>query len=175
MPNYKRIFLNGYSYFLSIKTYQNNPILIKNITLLRESFKESKRKYNFEIEAIVILPDHIHTIITPKKAKDYPHIIRTIKTYFSRHLDPKYYEHLFQSQSQIDNRNKPVWQRRYYEHTIRDEKDFNRRMNYIHYNPVKHGYVKRANDWSFSSFQKYVKLGHYNQKWYDLADDINFE
>ena len=82
---------------------------------------------------------------------------------------------MFQSQSQIDNRNKPIWQRRYYEHTIRDEKDFNRRMDYIHYNPVKHGYVKRANDWSFSSFQKYVKLGYYDQEWYDLSEDINFE
>jgi len=114
-------------------------------------------------------------IITPQKAEDYPHIVRTIKTYFSRHLDPKQYQHLFQSQSQIDNRYKPVWQRRYYEHTIRDEKDFNRRMDYIHYNPVKHGYVKRANDWSFSSFHKYLKHGYYEKEWYDLADDIDFE
>ena len=72
MPNYKRIFLNGYSYFLTIKTYQNNPILLKNIELLRESFKEAKKKYQFQIEAIVILPDHIHTIITPNKAEEYP-------------------------------------------------------------------------------------------------------
>jgi len=100
MPNYKRIFLNGYSYFLTIKTYQNNPILLKNIELLRESFKEAKRKYQFQIEAIVILPDHIHTIITPHQAEDYPHIIRTIKTYFSRHCELQYYQHLFQSQSQ---------------------------------------------------------------------------
>ena len=75
MPNYTRIFLNGYSYFLTMKTYQNNPILIQNIELLRKSFKESKSKYSFEIEAIVILPDHIHMIITPEKAEDYPHII----------------------------------------------------------------------------------------------------
>jgi putative transposase len=86
VPNYKRIFLNGYSYFLTIKTYQKNPILIKNIQLLRASFKESKSKYSFKIEAIVILPDHIHMIITPEKSEDYPHIIRTTKTYFSRHL-----------------------------------------------------------------------------------------
>jgi putative transposase len=99
MPNYKRIFLNGYSYFLTVKTYQNNPILIKNIQLLRKSFKEAKSKYAFKIEAIVILPNHIHMIITPNQAEDYPHIIRTIKTYFSRHCNPQYYQHLFQSQS----------------------------------------------------------------------------
>jgi putative transposase len=175
MPNYKRIFFNGYSYFLTIKTYQNNPILIDNIELLRKSFKEAKSKYSFKIEAIVILPDHIHTIISPEKAEDYPHIVRTIKTYFSRHLDPKYYAHLFQSQSQKDNRYKPVWQRRYYEHTIRDEKDFNIRMDYIHFNPVKHSLVERAKDWEFSSFQKYVKLGHYDQEWYNISDDFDFE
>jgi len=175
MPNYKRIFLNGYSYFLTIKTYQNNPILLKNIELLRESFKEAKKKYQFQIEAIVILPDHIHTIITPNKAEEYPHILRTIKTYFSRHCEPKYYQHLFQSQSQKEQRYKPVWQRRYYEHTIRDEKDFNIHMDYIHFNPVKHGLVERAKDWEFSSFHKYVKLGHYALDWYSLSDDYNFE
>lgn len=175
MPNYKRIFLDGYSYFLTIKTYQNNPILIQNIELLRESFKYTKSKYHFKIESIVILPNHIHMLITPNKAEDYPHIVKTIKTYFSRHCSPEYYQHLFQSQSQIDNGYKPIWQRRYYEHTIRDEKDFNVHMDYIHFNPVKHGLVNKANDWEFSSFHKYVKLEHYDKNWYEVSDDLNLE
>ena len=175
MPNYKRIFLNGYSYFLTVKTYQNNSILIKNIELLRESFTYAKSKYSFKIEAIVILPNHIHMIITPNQAKDYPNIIKTIKTHFSRHCNPKYYQHLFQSQSQIDNGYRPIWQRRYYEHTIRDEKDFNTRMDYIHFNPVKHGLVEKANTWEYSSFHKYIKSGHYDKDWYDMSDELDFE
>ena len=99
MANYKRIFLDGYSYYFTIVTHQRNPILIENIELLRESFRVSKREYSYKIDTIVVLPDHIHLIITPKRAKDYPHIIRTIKQYFSKHCDKAYYEHLEQSNS----------------------------------------------------------------------------
>ena len=75
MANYKRVFLNGYSYFITVVTHRRNMILIENIDILRESFCESKRFYLYEIDAIVILPDHLHMIITPQNAKDYPKII----------------------------------------------------------------------------------------------------
>ena len=154
MANYKRLFLDGYSYYLTVVTHQRNPILIDNIELLRESFRVSKRKYRYKIEAIVVLPDHFHTIITPQNAKDYPHIIRTIKQHFSKHCDVKYYEHLEQSISRQKEGYKPIWQKKYYEHTIRDQKDFEEKVNYIYNNPIKHGYAENIKDWKYSSYQK---------------------
>ena len=152
MANYKRIFLDGYSYYITVVTHQRNPILIDNIELLRESFRVSRRKYRYEIEAIVILPEHFHTIITPQNAKDYPHIIRTIKQYFSKHCEVKYYEHLEQSKSRHKEGYKPIWQKKYYEHTIRDKKDFDEKISYIYNNPIKHGYVEEIKDWKYSSY-----------------------
>ena len=124
MSNYKRIFLNGYSYYLTIVTHQRNPILLENIGLLRESFRVSKRKYSYTINDIMILPDHIHMIITPEISTQYPQIIRAIKYHFSKHLDERYYVHLKQSSSRTKRGSKPIWQKRYYEHTIRNEKDY---------------------------------------------------
>ena len=154
MANYKRIFLDGYSYYLTVVTHKRNPILIDNIVLLRESFRVSKRKYRYKIEAIVILPDHFHMIITPKNAKDYPHIVRTIKQHFSKHCDAKYYEHLEQSTSRQKEGYKPIWQKKYYEHTIRDQKDFEEKVNYIYNNPIKHGYAENIKDWKHSSYRQ---------------------
>jgi len=113
MSNYKRIFMDGYSYFITVVTHQRNPILIENIELLRESFRVSKLKYDYDIEAIVILPDHLHMIITPKISADYPKIIRAIKYHFSKYLESKYYEHLEQSFSRWKRGSKPIWQKRY--------------------------------------------------------------
>ena len=89
------------------------------------------------------MPDHFHTIINLQNPKDYPKIIGTIKRYFSQHCDPKFYAFLLQSQSRMKQNYKPIWQKRFYEHTIRDEKDFKLRLDYIHFNPVKHGHVER--------------------------------
>jgi len=104
MANYKRLFLAGHSYYLTIVTHRRNPILIDNIELLRESFRESKRFYIYNIDAIVVLPDHIHMIITPKNVKDYPEIIKSIKYNFSRnfHLEEE------QSYSRYKRKIKPI-------------------------------------------------------------------
>ena len=154
MSNYKRIFIDGYSYFITIVTHQRNPILIKNIALLRESFYLSKQKYEYKIDAIVILPEHFHMIITPKYAKDYPHIIRTIKQNFSKHCPLEDYAHLLQSKSRERKGYSLIWQKRFYEHTIRNEKDLIEKMQYIENNPVKHGYIDDVNQWEYSSFYK---------------------
>ena len=154
MSNYKRIFLDGYSYYLTIVTHQRNPILLENITLLRESFRVSKKKYAYSIDNIIVLPDHFHMIITPKISTQYPQIIRAIKYHFSKHLDERYYIHLQQSLSRTKRGSKPIWQKRYYEHTIRDEKDYLEKITYMYQNPVKHKYVTEANQWEYSSFQK---------------------
>jgi putative transposase len=109
MSNYKRIFIDGYSYFITIVTHERNPILIKNIALLRESFYISKQKYEYKIDAIVILPEHLHMIISPQYAKDYPHIIRTIKQNFSKHCPSEDYAYLFQSKSRERKGYSLIW------------------------------------------------------------------
>jgi putative transposase len=152
MSSYKRLFLQGHSYYLTIVTHERNPILIQNIDLLRQSFRHSKSKYDYSIEAIVVMPDHFHLILTPKNVSDYPQIIRTIKQYFSKHCDAKYYEHIEQSKSREKEGYSPIWQKKYYEHTIRDEKDFYEKLNYIYNNPIKHGYVEEVGDWKYSSY-----------------------
>ncbi len=175
MPNYRRVFAEGYSYFLTLVTYRRNPILIENIELLRHSFAYSKNKFDYTIDAIVVLPEHIHMVITPGNAQEYPKIVQNIKYYFSKHCDSRYYEHLIQSTSRNNERYKPIWQKRYYEHTIRNEKDFKIYFDYVHYNPVKHHLVTRAKDWEFSSFGRYVEQGYYEIDWGDFDESIDFE
>ena len=157
MANYKRIFMDGYSYYITIVTYKRNPILIDNIELLRDSFLDSMKRYNYTVDEIVVLPDHIHMIITPQNALEYPKIIRAIKYYFSKHCDSKYYAHLVQSCSRDRRGFKPIWQKRFYEHTIRDVKDYQEKVTYIHTNPIKHGYSQDINEWQFGSlyYRKY--------------------
>jgi putative transposase len=151
MSNYRRIFEDGYSYYLTVVTHRRNPILIKNIALLRESFAVSKKKYDYRIDAITILPDHFHMIITPKYAKEYPYIIRTIKQYFTKYCPKIQYEDIEQSMSRHKEGYKAVWQKRYYEHTIRNERDYKATLEYIYNNPIKHGYVEDIDAWKYTS------------------------
>ena len=151
MANYKRLFLNGYSYYITIVTHQRNPILIENIELLRESFNYDKSLFSFRIEAIVILPDHIHMIISLNNAKDYPKIISSMKRYFSKNCNPQLYEDISQSHHREKMGYLPVWQKRFYEHTIKNEKDYRTKLQYIHNNPVKHGLVNNIHDWKHCS------------------------
>ena len=152
MANYRRVFADGYSYFITMTTHRRHPIHIENIELLRESFRQSKRKFSYKIDAIVIMPDHLHMVITPADCTEYPKIIGYIKAYFSRHCDEKYYNGQTQSHSRYVNRYKAVWQKRYYEHTIRDEKDMFEKITYMQNNPLKHGLVDNIKDWEYSSF-----------------------
>jgi putative transposase len=150
MANYKRLFIAGHSYYITIVTHAREAILIENIDILRESFKESKEYYTYQINDIIILPDHIHMIITPKNALEYPKIIHSIKYNFSKRYRPK--EDIAQSLSRHKNQMKAIWQKRYYEHTIRDEKDYFRCKEYMKTNPIKHNLVNNPKDWKYSSF-----------------------
>ena len=117
------------------------------------------------------MPEHLHMVLLPQNANEYPKIIASIKRYFSENM-----KHTFQAtQSKSKKRELGVWQRRYYEHTIRDEKELERYRNYVHYNPVKHGLVKSAKEWEFSSFSKFVSNGFYNKDWYDLDENLDLE
>lgn len=120
---------------------------MENIELLRESFRESKRFFTYSIDAIVVLPDHIHMIITPKNVRDYPKIVKSIKYNFSKHFNLEEE----QSYSRYKRKIKPIWQKRYYEHTIRDEKDYARCLEYICNNPLKYQYVDNDAKWEYMS------------------------
>jgi len=154
MSNYKRIYLEQHSYYLTVVTHNRNPILIDNIELLRDSFRRSKKRYDYVINAIVILPDHIHMIITPKNPKEYSKIIALIKRSFTYGLDVKTKEEARWNLTASSYRRNlsGVWQKRFYEHTIRDEKDYKKIVNYIYTNPIKHGLVENSEDWKYSSF-----------------------
>ena len=156
MSNYKRLFLHNYSYFITIVIQGKRPILIDNIELLRNSFKRSKTRYAYHIDAIIILPDHIHMIITPRNANEYPKIISHIKRSFVYGLDKKYKDEakMMLSYSSYLRKLSGIWQKRFYEHTIRDEKDWLEKINYIQHNAVKHGLVDDWNQWEYSSFTK---------------------
>jgi len=136
--------------------------LIKNIEKLRESFKKAKNKYQFEIFGMVVLPDHFHMILKPEIANEYSKIIGSIKSNFTKTIDNESMDNNI-SISRIKRREKGVWQRRFYEHTIKNEEELYGYLDYIHYNPVKHGCVKNVRDWEFSSFHKFVR-----QEWYDI-------
>jgi len=151
MANYRRLFLHGYSYYITIVTHQRNPILIENIELLRESFKYAKSKFSFRIQAIVVMPDHLHMIIEVINPTEYPKIISSLKRYFSKNCNPTFYKDILQSHHREKMGYLPVWQKRFYEHTTRDEKDFNTKLQYIHNNPLKHSLVENINDWKYCS------------------------
>ena len=149
-----KVYLDSYSYYLTLVTQGRKPLLVKHIDLLRTAFKLSKQKYAYSIEAIVILPDHLHMIIRPKIATEYSKIIRHIKRSFVYGLDN---ETKKQAKAEISHAkyhrgHAGIWQERFHEHTIRDEKDWLEKMEYIKYNPAKHGYVENSTDWKYSSF-----------------------
>jgi len=156
MSNYIRVFSEGHSYFITIVTYKRRAILIDNIELLRKSFQLSKTRYSYHIDAIVILPDHLHMIITPKDPQEYSKIISHIKRSFVYGLDEtlknKAKEEI--SDRQYKRKLSGIWQKRFYEHTIRHEKDMSLHMEYIMNNPVKHGYTESAEEWVYSSFMR---------------------
>lgn len=178
MPNYRRLFIQNSYIFIVMVTYKRKPILIDNIELLRDSFKRAKQTYNFEIFGSVILPDHMHLLLRPENIKEYPKIIRAIKYNFSEKFNdgtiaivPYEKDNCRSRAGLLARRHKGVWQQRYYEHTIRDEDELYKHLDYIHYNPVKHGLVKNVKDWGFSSFDKFVKFGNYELDW-GLTDQI---
>ena len=122
------------------------------------------QRHPMEINAFVLLPDHMHSIWTlPEGDADYSMRWRLVKSYFSRHCQIRY-ENVI-SKSRQSKQERAFWQRRFWEHTIRDDEDFTKHVEYIHYNPVKHGFVKSPKDWKYSSFHNYVQVGLYDILW----------
>ena len=163
MTNYRRNFIAGASFFFTVNLADRRQnVLTERIDLLRAAFKDVRSRHPFMIEAIVVLPEHLHSIWTlPEGDADFALRWRQIKAAFARQVPLG--ETV--SSSRANKGERGIWQRRYWEHTLRDEQDFMRHSDYIHFNPVKHGHVKRVKDWPYSSFDRMVRLGLYPEDW----------
>ena len=162
MVRYRRNFAAGGTFFFTVTLAdRTSRALTEHITALRAAVRQTRTSQPFGIDAIVVLPDHLHMVMTlPEEDADYPNRWRLIKRRFT--------DALLKSRGQVTrlrNGEVALWQRRYWEHTIRDERDFERHVDYIHFNPVKHGLVERVRDWPYSSFHRYVRQGILPQDW----------
>ncbi len=165
MRTYIRNRIKGGTYFLTMNlANRKSELLTKYINEFRHACQLTKQNHDFELHAMVLLPDHVHMLITLADNSDnYAVIISSIKTHFSRQIKKSVSEII--NHSRIRRRERGIWQRRYWEHRIRDELDYQRHMDYIHYNAVKHGYVRRPMDWPYSTFQQCVEKGLYFSDW----------
>ena len=169
MPDYRRAWCPGGTYFFThtLAHRQGNDLLTRHVDQLREAVRTVKRSHPFDIHGWVVLPDHLHCLIElPAGECDYATRWRLIKLIFSRGLalsEPR-------SVVQLRRRERGLWQRRYWEHLIRDEGDFRRHLDYIHINPVKHGLVSSVQDWPYSTFQRLAKQGIYPRDWAGNAE-----
>ena len=168
MPNYRRNLVPGGTFFFTVVTNHRRRFLTDEPArvALRQAIREIRARRPFAIDAIVLLPDHLHTVWTlPPNDALYPLRWRQIKSRFTQiYLAAGGIETTI-SVSRAIKGERGVLQRRYHEHTVRDEDDRKHRIDYVHINPLKHGLVKRVIDWPWSSFHRYVRLGEYSPDW----------
>ena len=168
MPNYHRVRIEGATYFLTLVTFDRTPFLTtpRAREIFRGAWQNVKKRHPFTTDAICLLPDHLHILITlPEDDADYSMRIREIKRLFTRRYGSTATPSAQRNQSRIQKKEAAIWQRRFWEHTIRDERDYQNHFDYIHFNPVKHGLVKNVALWPWSSFHRYLRLGVYQQDW----------
>jgi putative transposase len=167
MTNYRRDFTAGATYFFTVNLAdRSSQRLVEDIASLRHALRVVQARHPFTIDAIVVLPDHLHALWTlPAGEADFALRWRMIKTIFSR-TQPRN-EH--RSQSRQAKAERGIWQRRFWERRIRDEQDFAMHAHYIHINPLKHGLVSRVADWPWSTFHRYVRDGTLAEDWADEA------
>ena len=175
MPNYRRAWHTGGTFFFTVNLLQrhSSDLLTRHIDLLRNVVRSVRSRYPFRIHGWVVLPEHLHCVIElPPDDADFATRWRLIKMDFSKAL-PKT-ERL--SAVRATRGERGIWQRRYWEHRIRDEADFRAHMDYVHYNPVKHGLVRCVADWPYSTFHGLVRNGIYSPDWGGGADvSLNYD
>ena len=168
MSNFRRYFIPGGTYFFTLKSEYNAPIFtdLESINWLKTAIEETQTELPFEIIAEVTLPDHLHMIWSlPSGDTDYPTRWNKLKSIFTKQYLSEDEPEQPRSASRVLTRRRGVWQRRYWEHTIKNESDFERHFDYVHWNPVKHCYAKSPRDWPHSSFQRWVEAGVYDINW----------
>ena len=164
MPNYRRAFVAGGTWFFTVNLLQRrgSNLMVREIELLRRVVQQVRQKHPFHIDAWVVLPEHLHCVLTlPPGDSDFSLRWRLIKTAFSRALPRE--ERISATRQKYGERG--IWQRHYWEHLISDELDFQRHVDYVHVNPLKHGLVKRVRDWPYSTFHQNVEKGIYPLDW----------
>ncbi|MGH8445973.1 MAG: REP-associated tyrosine transposase [Solimonas sp.] len=173
MPRYTRAFVPGGTFFFTVTLLERRRgLLIDRVDLLRQCFAEARHTRPFRIDAMVVLPDHLHCIWTlPPGDADFSTRWHAIKAGFSRGIETT--EWLSERRQRKGERG--IWQRRFREHVIRDEQDFERHVDYIHFSPVKHGYVMHPGDWKHSSFLRHVERGFYPPDWNAGQDVLGME
>lgn len=168
MPEYRRWRVEGGIYFFTVVTFHRRPILTSPSArnLLHIAWEDTRSRFPFSTVAICLLPDHIHCIWKlPEGDSNYSIRWKEIKKLFTKHYLREIGTGDDLNLSRVKRKEAAIWQRRFWEHTITDETDLEEHLDYIHYNPVKHGYVEHVMDWHWSSFQKYVDQGIYTRDW----------
>ena len=158
MSDYRRLYVDGGIYFFTLVTHERKHILCQKpaIERLKSAFRYTAKKYPFQISGLVILPDHLHCILhLPENDHDFSKRWNMIKRYFS----------IGMKGCLSQRREKNVWQKRFWEHYIRDHSDYQKCLDYIYYNPVKHGYVNTPHDWIYSTLKRDVERGLYEANW----------
>ena len=163
MSDYRRLRIAGGRYFFTVNVADRaSALLTSHIRELKTSFADTRRILPFRIDAIVILPEHLHCIWTlPPDDADSSARWQLIKGNFSRHVAAQE----TRSRSRARRRERGVWQRRFWEHAIRHEASYAAHLDYIHYNAVKHGYATAPGEWPYSSFGRFVQAGLYPRDW----------
>jgi len=168
MPEYRRAYIKGGTFFFTVVTNGRHPIFNEKsaVDLLRTSFRRVMRLHPFILDAIVVLPDHLHCIwILPEGDSDFSTRWRLIKSDFTRNYLAALAGEI--SNSRRMKKERGIWQRRFWEHMIREEADLNTHRDYLHYNPVKHGLIDSPAKWEYSSFNSFVSKGIYPADWGD--------
>ena len=169
MPDYRRAWHPGGTYFFTVNLLErrDNDLLTRHINTLREVVQSVRLRHPFIIHGWVVLPEHLHCVIElPENDQDFSTRWRLIKSDFSKAL-PKNER---RSKVRVKRGERGIWQRRFWEHLIRDEEDFRAHMDYVHFNPVKHGLVKYVKDWPHSTFHRLVEQGVYPLDWAGAVD-----
>jgi putative transposase len=169
MPQYRRAKGSAFFFTVALADRRSN-LLVSEIDRFRHCYRAARESRPFKTIAICVLPDHLHALWEmPEHDADFATRWSLIKTGFSRGLNPSH----LRSASKISKREKGIWQRRYWEHAIRSDDDLARHVDYIHFNPVKHGHVTRVSDWPHSSFHRYVQRGLLAADWGGDMRDIS--
>jgi putative transposase len=170
MSNYRRNRVPGGTYFFTVNLLdRRSDLLVRHVDALRAAVHRERTRAPFHIDAWAVLPDHMHCVWTlPEGDSDFPGRWHGIKTAFSKSLPATE----ARSSVMIRRGERGVWQRRYWEHTIRDDRDYAAHLDYTHFNPVKHGLVEHPRDWPFSSFHRCAASGLYQTDWIGSGVDL---
>ncbi|MBB1520204.1 REP-associated tyrosine transposase [Aquipseudomonas guryensis] len=162
MVNYRRARVAGACYFLTLALRdRSSDLLLRYSDELRMALRQVSSAKPFKLPAAVVLPEHLHLLMwLPEDDADFSSRVRMFKSLFIQHLQARGERVSINPKGEAS-----IWQRRFWEHLIRDEQDFAAHVDYIHANPMKHGLVLRAADWPLSSFHRYVQRGLLPSEW----------